>query len=462
MFRNDNLYENLKTELRSNNPVVRSSAVESLFNENLNDVIIEDICSMVEDPDKGVRNTVDLMLSINPSPHIPEHLIKYISSPDISTRNLAGEILLKIGGNSVNAMLDYLLIGDDDDKKFIIDILGLIGDSKAAPVIIELLKTGGNENLILSCIEALGNLSYKLAVNVLIRVYETNELFKPTVIEALGKIGTAKVLDFIISKYSKEDDLTKFAMIESLGLIGNEDTFYFLISELIKTTGPLVWSLIESIYFLRGKYNLDVPYDEQMKNSILQTIEEGDSRYKKAAVNLAVEFEGEDIIYACMNIYGEDFETDKLIKPKIQENPERFFKLLLSILNTGSNNLKNMLELAVEMLNRNDINFKDFLSDLDERNLAGFMIQDLDNPGEEIRKSSMEILFTIDKEKALMFLDKMLEDDSIWNRLRLLEILSGIYDYQAEEAISKLAQDPEEMISERAKFILSNNLDVQL
>ncbi len=160
MFRNDNIYGDLITDLKAEDPAVRCSAVESLFNENLNDLVIEDICSMVEDRDKGVRNTVDLMLSINPSPQIPAHLIKYVSSPDISTRNLAGEILLKIGGNSVNAMLDYLLIGNDDDKKFIIDILGLIGDSKAAPVVLEILKVGGNENLLLACIEALGNLGY--------------------------------------------------------------------------------------------------------------------------------------------------------------------------------------------------------------------------------------------------------------------------------------------------------------
>lgn len=461
MTRNDNLQGKLEMELQSKDPSVRRLAVESLFNESLNDEMVEDICSMVEDPDKGVRNTVDLMLSINPSPQIPAHLIKYVSSEDISTRNLAGEILLKIGNGSVDAILDYIWAANDDDKKFIIDLLGVIGDAKAAPEVLKLLKICKNDNVILACIEALGNMDFEAAVDDLIIIYNDNELFKPTVIEALGKIGTPKALEFIVSNYNKEDELTKFAMIESLGLIGNEDTFYFLIGELNRTTGPLVWSLIESIYFLKMKYNLDIPFDEKMKSSILETIEEADPQYKKAAVNLAVDFEGEDVIRACMNIFGEDFETDELIKPKILENPERFFKLFLAMTNYQTKNLESMLELSTEILNRNDISFKEYLSDLQLRNLTDFMIQSLDNPDEEVRKLSTEILFIIEKDNAILFLDKMLEDDNLWNKLKLLEILAGIFNHEAEEAINKLANDPEEMISERAKFILSNRSDIQ-
>ena len=461
MTRNDNLRGNMATQLKSEDPSQRCSAVESLFNESLNDELVEDVCAMVEDRDKGVRNTVDLMLSINPSPQIPSHLIKYVSSPNISTRNLAGEILLKIGGNSVNAMLDYIPKGDDDDKKFIVDILGLIGDQKASPDILELLKISRNDNVIMACIEALGNLKYKAALDYMILIYDSNELFKPTVVEALGKIGTEKALNFIVSRYGDEDDLTKFSMIESIGLVGNEDSFYYLISELNRTAGPLVWPIVESIYLLKEKYKLDVPFDEKMKNSILQTIEEADNRYKKAAVNLIVTFDGEDIILACMNIFGEDFETDELVKPKVLENPKRFFELFINLLNNDCKNLKNLLELSTEILNQYEFKYKECLSDLQIRNLTGSLIRGLDNPGEEIRKLSTEILFIIDRENALLFLDKMLEDDNLWNKLKLLEILSGIYNHEAEDAIIKLTNDQEEMISDRAKFILSQRSDIQ-
>ncbi len=460
MIQNDSLRIGALKQLKSGNPSERQTAVESLINENLSDSLVEDICRMLDDTDKGVRNAVDLMLTVNPSSQIPKYLVKYISSSNISTRNLAGEILLKIGNNSIEAMLESIYTGNDDDKKFAVDILGLIGDSKAAPEILELLKINKNDNVIMACIEALGNLKYEAAIDFMIFIYDKNELFKPTITEALGKIGTSKALNFIISKYSDEDNLTKFSMIESLGLVGNQESFYFLISELNHTEGPLIWPIIESICSLKDKYGLDVPFDEKMKNSILQTIEEADAKYKKSAVNLIIAFEGPDIIHACMNVFGEDYETDEIIKPKLLGNPKTFFDILITRLNNKHNNLKNLLELSLELIKEYGFQVEDYLSELQIRNLTDSLINCLDNPDEEVRKLSIELLFIIDTENALLFLDKMLEDNNLWNKLKLLEVLSGIGGETAEKAIVKLSEDPEEMISERAKFYLSEKSNI--
>ena len=462
MTRNDSLRVSTLKQLKSEDPSERCLAVESLFNDNLTDALIEDICAMLEDGDKGVRNAVDLMLSVNPSPQIPEHLVKYLSSPNISTRNLAGEILLKIGSSSVETMLDHVYLGSDDDKKFIVDLLGLIGNPKAAPEILELLIINKNDNVIMACIEALGNLKCKDALDYIILLYDRNELYKPTLIEALGKIGTQKSLDFILSKYNDEDSLTKFSMIESLGLVGNQESFYFLIAELNNTEGALVWPIIESIYLLKTKYNLDVPFDEKMKNLILQTIEEADAKYRKTAVKLVVAFEGADITKACMNIFGEDYETDEIIKPRMTENPKRFFEIFISLLKNSFKNIKNLLEFSLELIHKDEFKYAGYLTELQTRNLTDSLINCLDNPDEEVRRLSSELLFIIDTENALLFVDKMIEDNNLWNKLKLLEILSSINNSVAEDAIIKLAEDNEEMISERAKFSLSQRHDIQL
>ena len=460
MIQNDSLRIVTLKQLKSVVPSERQTAVESLYNENLSDSLVEDICTMLNDTDKGVRNAVDLMLTVNPSTQIPKYLVKYISSPNISTRNLAGEILLKIGNNSVEAMLESIYTGNDDDKKFIVDILGLIGDPKAAHEILELLKINKNDNVIMACIEALGNLKYEPAIEFMIFIYDKNELYKPTITEALGKIGTSKALSFIISKYNDEDSLTKFSMIESLGLVGNQESFYFLISELNHTEGPLIWPIIESICLLKDKYGLDIPFDEKMKNSILQTIEEADAKYKKAAVNLIIAFEGPDIMQACIKVFGEDYETDEMIKPKLLESPKTFFEIFIKLLNNSHNNLKNLLELSLELIKKNGFLVEDNFSELQIRNFTDSLINCLDNPDEEVRKLSTELLFIIDTENALLFLDKMLEDNNLWNKLRLLEVLSSIESEIAEKAIVKLSEDPEEMISERAKFYLSEESNI--
>lgn len=462
MVQIEQLDRNLKNLLYSDDPAKRSLTIESLMNEELNDEIIETLCTFVEDTDKGVRNSVDMTLSFNPSPKIPLYLVKYVSSPNISSRNLAGEILLKIGDKAIDPMVNYIDNNTDDDKKFIIDILGLIGDPKSGCTIVKVLETNQNDNVILACIEALGNLKYADALDRLFQAYEKNELYRPTIIEALGKIGSKKALDFVMSKYNEEEDLIKFSIIESLGSIGDEQSFFFLISELNEISSPLISPIIESIFELRDKYNLDVPFDERVKKAILQTISESEPKYRKAAVHLISAFDDEEILTACLKIYGEDFELDEIIKPKVFETPLILFNALPALITELPSNLMKLLELTKELIDENSAEIVNTLAGIQRRNISDSFTQCLDNPDEEVRKLAVELLFTIDQNIAVLFIDKMLDDDNLWNRLKLLELLSGINMPEAESALVKMSNDPEEMISERAKFILFQKSVLQL
>ncbi len=455
----ENFLEKQLELLKSEDPPTRSMAAEALMNEELSEDAADALCKLVTDPDKGVRNSADLALSINLSILIPKYLVKYISSQEISVRNLAGEILLKIGSNAIDAMLKYLDRGNDDDKKFIVDVLGLIGDPVASDKIFDLLKANKNDNVILACIEALGHLKYEEAVDFLIRIYPQNELFRPTIIEALGKIGSKNAVKFIIESFSYEDELTKFSMIESLGLIGDEETFFFLLSELNKTEGPLVWVILNSIFQLKEKYNFDVPFDDKMKKSILLTIYEADSEFQKAAVNLIIPFDDEEVINALLTIYGNNYEMDDLIKPKCIIKTSTTLGSIPNLINKNPNNLRSLLDLLREIVVFENINPKGILTSLQFRQLTDSISKCLDNPDEEVRKTATELLFVLDRSVAVLFLDKMTDDNNMWNRLKLLELLDGVRSAEADFALQKLANDPEEMISERAQFVISRRED---
>jgi len=125
------------------------------------------------------------------------------------------------------------------------------------------------------------------------------------------------------------------------------------------------------------------------------------------------------------------------------------------LINKNPENLRNLLELLREMIVYESINYKKILSSLQFRNLTDSIARCLDNPDEEVRKSAAELLFSLDKGVAALFLDKMIEDDNMWNRLKLLELLDDVRSEEANFALQKLANDPEEMISERAQFIIS-------
>lgn len=274
-------YKQIIESLNSQNPEEIIDSLQQLNDVALTDDLVDAVTGLISDNDKGVRNFVAQILSFSDNPKVPYTLVKFIHHPDLTIKNLAGEILLKLNEKSTDALLSFMHEGDDDDKKFIIDILGLIGSRGTENKIIEVLESSENDNLTLACIESLGNIGSENAIEKLISLYPQNELYKPSVIEALGKIKSQKSLDFLMEKYSMADDLIKITIIESLGEVGDIETFFFLLSELNENSGPFIWIIINSLYQLKQKNNLDIPFDERMKSSILYTITEGELKFKR-------------------------------------------------------------------------------------------------------------------------------------------------------------------------------------
>lgn len=442
--------------LNSSDPAVKAEAINQIESETVTKVIAEKLCSLLYDEDKWVRFSASVKLKSLTNDFIPYMLTGFIPSSDIALRNLAGDILLSKRSDSLQALIDFLPKGNDDDKKFAADLIGLIGDNSASSSIIELLKNNDNDNVILACIEAFGNMQTETAVDEIIIAYDKNEVFKPTAVEALGKIGSEKALRFIISRYEKEDPLTQFSMIEALGLIGSEETYFFCLDQLNKTTGPLTWPLLHSIYQLKQKFGFDIPYDEKVKNSILYTLREGEAKYKLAAAYIVSSLGDTDLLVETLSVLGTDPELDAEIKSKVFENAGILLPKITQLIKTCPNGSKNLLSITEEFMIMNQQQFVSLLSPIELRNLVDGFAACLENPDEEIRKLAMELLFGLDSDSAMLFTDTMLGDSNLWNKLKLVELLDGVNNQRSIEALKKLAEDSEMMIADRASFALSS------
>ena len=443
--------------IKEKNSEEKVNFLESLYDTELSEDEVNSLCDLIPDPDKGVRNSVAYLLVNNANEKSAHKIVPYVSSSDISIKNFAGEILLKIGSNVVDSMLEYIDVGDDDDKKFVIDILGLVGDSRAGSKITKILNSNENENVILACIEALGNLKAEKSLYHIMAFYEINELYRPTVIETLGKIGSPAALGFILSKYEEEnDDLIKFSIVESLGLIGDEETFFFLLAELNEDKGPLVWPIIKSIYNLKEKFGFDIPFDERMKKLILQTILDASTEYKKIATSLLSIFNDKETLTVYLKIFGDDGEIDEIVSPRFWENPGLVVEIIAEMLSRKPNNIKPLLNLLKDVIQLDGEEKYSSMPSLQLRNLTDALSQYLSDHDEEVRMLSLEMLFILDKNVAVLFINDFSEDNNIWNRLKLVEILGEVDHPKADEVLLKLSNDPEEMIKERADFCLSN------
>ncbi len=418
------------------------------------DEIIKIIVPLILKDDKSVRNAASNFLIQNRNLLIPELVIEHISSDNISIRNLAGEILLKKGPDSIPAISSYIVnLDNDDDIKFLVDILGLIGEKSTEDLILAILNKNQNENVIVACIEALGNIGSEKAVKQIIPFYDQLEVLKPVVVEAIGKIETSESLEFIVDKFNCEDDLLKFTMIESLGEIGNQDTFYFLLSKINELKGALIWPLLEAIYKLKTRYDLEVPFDEKIKKCVLDTIINSEPKYQITAAYLVSVFDDPEILFACLSIFGMDMELNELLYRKFMENKEIIISRIYNAIDNSNEYVASVLELLNNII-QDDPAVIQKLSALNKRRLTEALSNSLTNPDEVVRITAAELLFAVDTETALLFIDTMTADENFWNRIRILDIFSEIDHSQITESIEKLVNDPEEMVREKAKEIL--------
>ncbi|RMD51387.1 MAG: HEAT repeat domain-containing protein [Ignavibacteria bacterium] len=320
------------------------------------------------------------------------------------------------------------------------------------------MKTDDDENVILACIEALGNIKSEKSVAHLVRLYSVNELFVPSIIEALGKIGSDVAIDFIMESYKTDDELIKYSIVESLGNIGNPQSFYFLLSELKNLTGPMSWAAVEAIYKLSSKYNLEVPFEESFKNKILDTLYEADPQFKKSALALVIGYEDKEIFDAFLSVLGSDYEIDEMVKEKLLNNVDATIKGIHKRLDEKSDNIASLLALLEEMCEIHGLDFNQYFQPLERQAFLDSLAAALELPIEEARKSAMNLLFKISPDYAFLFLDKMLADDNLWNRLFVLDILEG-YSLGEEELsiLSGIADKSDDMVRERIIDLVEYN-----
>ena len=447
-------YLRVKEILTSDDPQIIRMTAENFRITELPDQIAKYLAEKIVDKNNGVRDSISTTLILNKNPHIPEIVVPYISSPDAATRNLAGEILLSKGSEAVDAMLDYLPKGNDDDQKFIIDLLGLIGDKKATEPILEVLRKTKDDNVILACVEALGNLKAEEGVDEIIKVYSQNELFYPTVMEALGKIGGDKAVSFMLEKYDEVDELTRFSIVESLGDIGNQDAVDLLNGVIMEFNGPLAWAAFESLMKLRTNFNFDIKEGDHLTTITKEIFSDGDVKYKIYAAQCYKAFRDNTVMQKAIENYGTDEKLDEKLENIFFQYSDKFFAEVVNYLDTIEEGFNKLLVVVKNLIANGKAESFFKLEEVERSKFANFLASKLSHHDEETRLICMELLFFLVPETALLFLDTMSDDPSPWNKLRLLEIIQNSREPNVVEVINKLAEDEDEMVKETANNIL--------
>ena len=211
--------EELFLLLRSKDAGERLNAVDLLADLS-SDESIAGIVMALEDTDGAVRELASDSLAQMRGDTLTALLSEFLSSENIRTRNLAAEILVRIGSEAVIELIQYVKHTDHDVRKFVVDTLGLIGDSRAVESICEALWDE-NVNVVCSAAEALGLIASADTVEALIAVSDKIIEARPQALEALGRIGEDTAVDYLCERLSDEERLYVYTSVEALGRIGS-------------------------------------------------------------------------------------------------------------------------------------------------------------------------------------------------------------------------------------------------
>ena len=205
------------------------------------------------DTDWRVRKTAVEALVANGGDSIIVGLIRLLSSDDnAGSRNSAIEALVHIGAGAVDALLMSLDTPDADVRKFIVDILGDIRDSRAVPVLIEALEKDSDENIRVASAEALGKIKDRRAVDPLLACLTQygQSWLDYAAAEALGEIGDERALGPLIAALGRNS--LREPVLESIGKIGNVNTLTPLITGLadkLRIVREVALVALTAIYF---------------------------------------------------------------------------------------------------------------------------------------------------------------------------------------------------------------------
>lgn len=223
--------ETLTEQLRSPDEETRRLAVVGLAEYPLEEAKEAFFAAMGDVSWRVRKEAVDAVLAGAVSIEVMEALIGMLASQEnAGLRNSAVEALERLGTLAVPALCRHIGDNDHDVRKFVIDILGSIGDAAAVPLLIHALNDP-DPNVSAAAAENLGKIADPRAVSPLVQALAKSDVWlRHTILEALSRIGKPVSIE-VITPLAAEN-LLKKAVFDCLGAIGDAEAVPILVEGL--------------------------------------------------------------------------------------------------------------------------------------------------------------------------------------------------------------------------------------
>ncbi|MFZ5862599.1 MAG: HEAT repeat domain-containing protein [Nitrospirota bacterium] len=301
---------------------------------------VADLLTALRDSEWRVRKSaVEALVGLGWRADMAPHLIAGVADPDnASLRNAAAEVLVRFGLAAVPALLAAVPSAEPDVQKFVVDILGDIGDRRATTVLVRLVGQT-DENVAMAAVEALGKLRDPRAVEPLADLLRQGRpLLQFSAVKALQEIGDGRAVEPLVGCLGKPT--LERAALEALGRIGDGRVVNPLAQAIRLGSSKVRHVAVRAVIELYGRMPPDVKtkiicrmreiYDEPVSRYLRDSLAGGDAAVKRNAITVLGWMGDVQAIAALAAVYDESCR-EELVAACVRMQREGVPKLLAVI-----------------------------------------------------------------------------------------------------------------------------------
>jgi HEAT repeat protein len=417
------------------------------------------------DEHKGVRDAAARALLAQGGQRVARFIVEYVAHDSIRVRNLAADVLLRLGKDSILPLIPFLKHHDHDVRKFAVDILGSLCATEAVDEIIAMLRDP-DDNVSISAVEALGNIGDPRAIDPLIALFEANEFMQSTIAEALGKIRHNRASDFLLLTLSymvitgTYDRIVLFAIIEALGKVGDVRALRVLRAYVTRLEGKNRNALVGAIGHICERLQLPVDFPPSHRDALLAALQDPADDIRRSAARALLEHPDDAATGLLIHALGSSESLDELIIPALKEKPAAFMPAVHALQDpalTGKRQLVALIgDLALMLSHRIVVDAELTIAPSLVSQAADALEREWDGADEETRGSIVDALFRLDGDRAVVFMESVMSARDPWLRIHVIELLARQENPDVPALIARFLDDEEEMVRETAMGVLQN------
>lgn len=246
----------LNDRLHAPNEEERRGAVLGLAGHPLAEAAPYLFIAMGDESWRVRKEAVNAILAVSPDAATIEGVIGLLASADnAGLRNSAVEALERLGSSAVPHLLGHVSDKDRDVRKFVIDILGNIGDRSCIPALVGELRDP-DANVSAAAAENLGKIGDPRAVEPLVEALSANDVwFRYSVLGALSLIG--EPVPFEVLAPLAGESLLKRPVFDCLGAVGGAEAVPLLVEGLGEKVRAVREAAACALVRLRGRLSAD-------------------------------------------------------------------------------------------------------------------------------------------------------------------------------------------------------------